>query len=993
MSKEKNMRTLGYRTSLLFAAIYAFLLFASSSALATPAPPSVEATAPYSVGATIATLKAQINPNGEDTTYRFEYGPTSSYGTVVPVGGGDIGSGVGVVNVVDPVQGLFPQTVYHYRVVATNHQGTVASADEIFSTFGVAEFDASVTNADGSPDVLAGSHPFELSSHVKFAKTESVESAEAGGAVRDMDLELPVGMAGEPQAVPQCPREKLNGECPVDSQIGVLTVELGGLTATLPLYNLVPVDGATAQFGAFVAILPLTLTAVVQPNREYSLSMNAKELIELLPVRGIAVTLWGVPGDPSHDTERRCLNFAATCPSGAGLKPFLTLPTVCGAPQTFTLRTDSWAQPGEFVTATSTGENKAGQSLNVMGCDRLDFSPSLGVQSDATAADSPTGFTLTVDIPQSNSATGVAEADLKSMVLTLPEGMSIDVSAADGLGACTSSEIGLETLQAPSCPDSSKIGTAQISTPLLPLPLTGSIYLARQGENPFNSQFAAYVYVEGSGVKVKLAMELLPDPSTGQLTVKLDKAPQLGFAQLKLAFNGGPRAVLASPTHCGTFPTVGHPTSYAESASAIPPVVLSSDIVVSSDCADGFAPSFVAGATSTEAGQDTGFTLKVDRADAQQTIHSLSASLPDGLLAKLGSVPRCGAPAAAAGTCDANTRVGTATIAAGAGTHPFYLKGGAFLTGPYAGAPFGLSIVVPAVAGPFDLGTVAIRARLLIGRRDGRLTLATDQIPSILGGIPLRIRTIAVTIDRPGFMFNPTSCTTQQIDAQIEGQQITAPVTSPFTVAGCSRLAFAPSVSASTQARVSRQAGAAFDLKIGESGSAGANIRSIRAVFPSQLAPRLTAIQHACLRATFDSNPALCPKGSRVGSAEAKTSLLAGPLKGPAYFLSNATTAPAELAIVLQGEGIVLELVGTLRVSHGVSTIVFKTVPDAPISNLDVSLPAGADSMLGASGLSKSQGMLCGKRLVLRTTLTGQNNRSVKRSSVLSVQGCRRTRR
>lgn len=995
--------------SLAAAAVFVLLALTASSASAAPGKPTIGQIGVKTVGATVTTLWAEIDPGGEDTTYDFEYGRTASYGAVAPLSGADAGGRANNTNVEQALSGLAPSSVYHYRVVATNPQGTVASTDKTFTTFGVASFRVSATNADRSLDFESGSHPYEVTTSFTFSSSSVKGEVDPAGALKDLELDLPPGLSGDPTAVPQCPQGLLPGvqggllgesQCPADTQVGLVSLELGGgaETMTLPLYNLVPAAGVPVEFGVEALLFPLTMKAELRPDRSYSLSVNIDNLTALFRLTGLSVTLWGEPADPGHDAERgKCapppLGGASrgSCPSGAPLKPFLTLPTACQSPMTFTLHVNSWAQPGEFLTAEATSGGGAGSESDLRGCEGLDFSPSISVQPETTAADSPAGLAIDLHMPYYSSPTGRAEADLNVARVALPPGVSINVAATDGLGACAAVQIGLETLERASCPGSSEIGSVELYTPLLAAPLVGSIYLGQPGE-PFDGELTAYIVAEGDGIIVKLAMQLVVDPNTGQLSVSVDKVPQFAFTDLKLNFRGGPRAPLATPEGCGAFTTTSQLIPYSAAVPSLQPT-LTSDFTIDANCGNGFAPSFVGGSTSAGAGESTGFTVQTSRADGEQDIRSLSATLPAGLLANLGSVSLCGAAQAAAGTCGAASEVGTVAIAAGAGSHPFYLAGTVFLTGPVEGAPFGLSIVVPAVAGPFNLGTVVIGARLLLDRHNARMTLVTDPLPTRRDGIPIRIRTLAVNVDRPGFVLNPTSCATQQVTAEIAGTQTTARVASPFTLTGCARLPFSPSVSASTQGAVSLKRGAEFELKIGEPRGTHANIRSIEGVFPSQLSARLKAVQHACLRATFDGNPAACPAESRIGATVAQTSLLNSPLSGPAYLVSNGTAARPQIAIVLQGDGVILELSGALKIASG-NALTFKidNVPDAPISSLLVSLPAGPASVLGANELSKATGSLCGKKLVLRTVITGQNGARVKSSPRVAVTGCSKTK-
>lgn len=1004
----RRERSTGVSLSLLAVAVVCVLLaLPTSPAAASPGAPMIGKVGVKTVGATIATLWAEVDPNGEDTTYYFEYGRTTSYGSVVPVSHANVGQGIDETNVEQPVDGLASGVTYHYRIVAVNAQGTTASADQTFTTFGVTSFEVSATNSNGSVDLEAGSHPYEVRSSMTFTSTSVNGNVDPAGALKDVELDLPAGLSGDPTAVPQCPQSLLPGIqngpqgeslCPADTQIGMVSLELGGSeTVTVPLYNLVPASGVPAQFGVDALLFPLTLNAEILPDHSYALSVNMENLTALFRITGITVTLWGEPADPGHNADRgKCAppplggSSRGNCPSGAQLEPFLTMPTTCQSPLTFTLHIDSWAQPGEFVTDTATSAG-VGDETDLRGCEGLDFSPSISVQPETTEADSPTGVAIDLHTPYNSSPTGRSEASLESANVTLPQGVSINVSTAAGLGVCTAEQIGLGSAQPPSCPGSSEVGSVEIDTPMLAAPLVGSIYLGQPSE-PFNDELTTYVVAEGDGVVVKLPMQLVVNSSTGQLSVSVGNIPQFAFTDMKLRFRGGPRAPLATPEECGTFTTASRLTPYSALEPSLLPT-LTTSFAIDSNCADGFAPSFLAGSTSAGAGENSGFTVQVSRADGEQDIGDLAATLPAGLLANLGNVSLCGSAQALAGTCAAASEVGTVTIAAGAGPQPFYLSGTAFLTGPYEGAPFGLSIVVPAVAGPFNLGTVVLGARLLIDKHTARMSLVTDPLPTTRDGIPIRIRALMVSVNRPGFVVNPTNCATQQITAEVEGMHTTARVASPFTLTGCSRLPFSPSVSASAPGKVSIARGAGFEMKITEPGGVRANISAIEGVFPSQLSARLKSVEQACLQATLDSNPASCPAGSRIGDAVVRTPLFRNPLSGPTYLVSRGTAARPEIVIILQGESVVLELAGALKITSS-HALIFSigNVPDAPISSLQVNLPAGPGAVLGANDLSKATGSLCDKRLVLKMNVTGQNGVVVKAAPRVSITGCPKAR-
>jgi hypothetical protein len=574
---------------------------------------------------------------------------------------------------------------------------------------------------------------------------------------------------------------------------------------------------------------------------------------------------------------------------------------------------------------------------------------------------------------------------LRDASITLPVGLSLNPSAADGLGSCSLAQVDLGGAGAPSCPDSSKVGTVELQTPLLPGLLGGSIYLAAQEENPFHALVAAYIVVDdpATGVVIKIPGQLRLDPGTGQITGVFDQAPQFPFSDLRLHFFGGQRGVLATPGACGTYTTGSElsPWSAPDSGAAADP---SDSFSITGGCASGFSPGFAAGSTGTQAGGFTGFTATFSRTDEDQNLGAVSITTPPGLLGLLKTVPLCGEPQAGEGTCAAQSLIGHTTVAAGAGTHPFYLGGSVYLTGPYRGAPFGLSVVVPALAGPFNLGNVVVRARILVDPHTAQLTVVSDALPRILRGIPLLLRTVNVTVDRPGFIFNPTSCEPLSVAGTITSTQgAQAQVSSRFQAASCAALGFAPKFVASAPAKTSLHEGAALDVKVAYPQGSQANIHSVKVTLPRQLPARLPTVQQACPAAVFNANPASCDEGSMIGIGTAVTPIFAAPLTGPAYLVSHGGEAFPDIVVVLQGQGVTVDLVGNIFIAKsGATSATFANVPDAPISAFDLSLPEGPHSGLAAVG------SLCTEPLTMPTTITGQNGAQLTQTTKITVNGC-----
>ena len=911
--------------------------------------------------------------------------------------------------------------------------GAVGSVSSAVSTsvsgtpnFGVPGFDGSITNQDGTTDTQAGSHPYALTTTLGFNSTvDQYGGPSPDGNAKDLTVNLPPGLVGDPTAVPQCPQQELqdvatssNG-CPAASQVGLISLRGEDFrTAEYPVFNMVPPPGEPAQFGAFVIAANVYIDAHVRSGGDYGLTASLNNVSTLLPFVGTTLTLWGVPADPSHDAFRGqfvCsggdfLSFADSCfgggeSAGGVVKPFLTLPTSCGGPQGFSLSADSWQSPGRFADGRFVTHDGAGSPVGFEGCNRLDFSPSIVARPDTSSADSPSGLSVDVHVPQAGLqvADGLAAANLKTAVVVLPAGFSLNPSSANGLAACSPAQIALSSPDPGTCPDASKIGSVEVDTPLLAHPLMGGVYLASQGDNPFGSLLAIYVAVADpqSGVVVKLAGHVVADPVTGQLTTTFDNNPKLPFSDFKLSFFGGQRAALATPQSCGVFQTTSEmtPWSALDPGNPTPGETASpgDSFAISSAAGGGacagslpFAPGFMAGTVSNGANGFSPLSVSFSRQDGEQGLGGVSVQMPPGLLGMLSSVPLCGEPAASQGACPASSQIGHTVVSAGAGSDPVVIPqaGGpaapVFLTGPYQGAPFGLSIVVPAVAGPFNLGNVVVRAAIGVDRHTAQVTITSDPLPTILQGIPLRVRKVTVLVDRPGFIFNPTSCDPLAVNGTITGVQgATAGVSSRFQAANCGALPFIPKFSASTTAKTSRANGASLDAKIliGVKGEANAHVVAVQ--LPKQLPSRLTTIQKACLDSVFNANPAACPAASLVGTATAVTPVLPVALSGPAYLVSHGGAGFPDIVVVLQGDGVRFDLVGSINISSkGITSSKFASAPDAPINSFELKLPQGPHSIL------TSNGSLCAKPLIMPTTITGYNNKQLKQQTRVKVTGC-----
>lgn len=844
---------------------------------------------------------------------------------------------------------------------------------------------------DGKPVTQAGAHPW--SQVTSFSVSQHIDPFTFGlasdDAVKDIKINLPAGFVGNPGATPRCDRADFQAGgpgCPIDTQVGVGDAQVGVFGSTsdqiAPLYNLAPPEGYVADFAFLVLQVPVHILIRVRSESDYGLEAiipNVSSSVELL---GSTVTLWGVPADPSHDAQRYQRNAPNTtgASSGAPAKPFLSMPTTCpGTPLRATARVTSWSQPD-----ASASRDDAAPALT--GCDALRFEPSVSVVPETTQADTPSGYAVTVHVPQTDDPGRLATPTLRKAVVQLPEGVSLSPAVASGLVACTDEQSAIGRAGDVTCPAASRIGTVTIDTPVLPGPLEGTISVGTQEPgNPFRIFLAA----SGYGVQVKLKGSITPDPATGQLVTTFDDAPQLPFSDLTLRFKGGGRAPLANPATCGVKTTTSALTSWASATAATP----SDAFAVSWDGAGAacpaalpFAPALNAGSTSPQAGAFTPFSLTVTRDDRQQELSTIATNLPAGLLGAVASVPQCADADAAAGTCGEASRIGSTTVAAGAGSQPLTLDGGrVYLAGPYKGAPFSLSIVVPTQAGPYDLGTVVVRAPIVVDAAHGTLAVNADPLPRILLGVPLRLRRVTITLDRDKFMFNPTSCAASAVSATLRSTGgATAPAASRFQAGGCGDLPFAPRLTATTSGRTSKANGAS--LHVGLAFGAGqANLRSVAVRLPAQLGPRLIpTVSKACAPAQFAQDPKGCPAEALVGTATARTPVLTEPLTGPAYIVAVSGGLP-KLVLTLNGGGVGLTLEGAITVEKGTNRVVatFNGIPDVPLTAFDLDLPKGPHSVLEASS------SLCGKAVTLGVAAVGQNGKTVRAAAQpVTVTGC-----
>jgi hypothetical protein len=853
------------------------------------------------------------------------------------------------------------------------------------------------TQAAGHPNF--GITDFEFNYTEEGILNSVLKTKTPVGHVKDARVDLPSGLAVDPEAVPACEEKQLQeNKCPAASQVGedVATGTgdgLATLTEHFPVYNMVRKPGEPARFGVEikVTLLGVNTQAYLEggiswhheaetsensgvPTGDYHEYFEIKEFPTSPEVVESRLVFWGVP----HEHN-------AAAPNSA----FITMPSAasdCASKQVTYLHVDSYENPGHYLKYANE------TPVTATGCNSLAFSPSLALAHGAgeEGPDQVDGPEVALHIPQStNEPSKLNSPDLKTAQVTLPEGVTLNPSAANGLQACTNEQVALGTNNPIGCPEASKVGTFTVDAPGIPNnTLNGTIYLATQEnqEPESGGEFRFFLAGETAeyGVGVRLEGRVSANSHTGQLTATVDNGPEVPFENFILHFRGGPRAPLANPLLCAPTP-LSSLISYTGQPGTTTP--LSSPFTTGTGSVCGTSAPFALAQSATPANTTAGayspYTFNLSRTDGQQYLSQVSTTLPAGLLGAIPSVTLCGEAQAAAGTCTAASQIGVAKVTAGAGEEPFPLSGPVYLTGPYDGAPYGLSIPVLVEAGPFNLGTVTTRATIKVNPTTARVTVATTNLPTIVGGVPVRLKTLHVEVNRPSFIFNPTNCSALATESTLTSTfNATQSISTPFQVGNCSALAFKPVFKVSTSAKTSKKNGASLVVSLTQPAHE-ANMKSVFVSLPKQLPSRLTTLQKACPEGTFAANPVNCRKlGSEVGSAVVTTPVLPGNLKGSAYLVSHGGEAFPDLDIVLEGDGVTVILTGNTKITKGVTSSTFAAIPDVPVTSFVLTLPVGEHSAL------TSNGSLCAKALTVPTTIDAQSGAQLVQKTKLAVTSC-----
>lgn len=885
--------------------------------------------------------------------------------------------------------------------------------------------DQTFTDQDGSENLQAGSHPFAVRNQFKLdSVTDPLEpptQITAGASPRKIHAFEYPGLIGDPFAVPRCTQaeffETSRGllHCSDEAQVGIAIVTVkgpfgGNLDIKAPLYNLEPSTGVPAEFGFWALIVPIKLTAELRSDGDYGITVKSDNIDETLNAIAVDITFWGVPGAASHDSERAgfyngenplaCATdngsfVLAPCPYHGAPKAFLTTPVDCAhGPMETTVVAESWL--GEGDTESVLSHDDEGDPAGMEGCDRVPFEPTVQAAPTSGTAETPTGLKFTLEIPDEGirDPKSRAQSTLRKAVVTLPEGMTLNPSAGEGLGSCTPADFKRETLDAQpgeGCPNDSKIGTVRIDTPLLDLPAEGSLYIARSDdpatttpgtENPFDSLLALYMVarVPERGIVVRAEGRVEPDPKTGRLVTTFDHLPPLPFSKFTLSFREGGRAPLATPTACGTYDITSRLTPYSamgpdDVATIEVPFQISSG-VGGGTCPGGgkppWKPGLRAGTLSNSAGTYSPFNLRFTRTDGEQEFTSFSIKLPPGVIGKLAGIPFCpddaidlargksGAGELADPSCPAASEVGRTLVGAGVGSILTYVPGKLYLGGPYHGSALSIIAVTAAKVGPFDLGTVVIRQALKIDPETAEVFVdpsGSDPIPHIIDGVVVHARDIRVYVDRPDFVLNPTDCSRTSTASTLLGSGLDFAsaaddepftVTSPFQAADCGSLGFKPKLRLQLLGGTKRgdnpKLRATLTARPGD-----ANIGRAQVTLPHSEFLDNEHIKTICTRAQFNAGEVpgeKCPVASIYGYARAFTPLLDGPIEGPVFLRSSSHPLP-DLVAALHNNRIDINLAGRIdSFGEGRIRTTFEGVPDAPVTKFVLTMQGGKKGLL-----------------------------------------------
>jgi hypothetical protein len=917
--------------------------------------------------------------------------------------------------------------------------------------FGFKYFDVEYTNADGTPATQAGSHPdamtvrFEL--NYSLEPGPFLPFGVLDGQLKDFVNEQVAGLVGDAKAMPRCTTAEFNvkdePQCSKDTQVGLTAVsnifppEFFGFIVRA-VYNVEPPPGVAVRLGfkAFPGI-PVFIDIGVKKSANYNAIAAVHNAPNMVPVFGNVIELWGVPAASSHDKFRCGANGEGTsaaelefvpqeggfCESKADEKPFLTLPRSCTGPALSSYEIESWQEPGKWVSggALSHDDSEPPNPTGFSGCEKLSYTPEIESIPSADSAESGSGLDFNLDVNDEGlkNPKGLAQSEAKKVEVALPEGVTVNPSIGEGLGVCTPADLERETLHSDpgaGCPNSSKIGSVRAEFPIVDEAIDGSVFLAQQddpgtttpgAENPFDSLIAMYFVLRNTnlGAIVKLPVKVEPDPVTGRLVTTLDDIPQFPLSHFSLHLREGQRAPLVTPAACGTYTTEAKLYPWSDPDT---PRIVTSDFQVTRGVGGGpcppagippFKPSFEAGAINNNAGSFSPFNMRLIRGDGEQDMTKFSSVLPPGELGSLKGVAKCpdaaidvaksktGRQELASPSCPANSLIGHTLAGAGVGSALTYVPGQLYLGGPYKGDPLSVISVTPALAGPFDAGTVVVRLALNLNPKTAEVEVDganSDPIPHILKGIVLKVRDLRVYVDRPNFTLNPTNCDESSAKATLFGSyldvfnpadDLPVDLSTRYQAANCLNLGFKPDLALNLKGGTKRGGhpglSAVYKPKPGDANLEDLVVRLPRSAFLDQ-----AHIRTICTRVQFaDHN---CPKAAQYGYIKAWTPLLDEPLQGPVWLRSSNHKLP-DLVFDLQGL-VDVEVATRIDSQNGGIRASIDSAPDAPISKVVLKMQGGK------KGLIINSRNLCSGASRANVQFSGHNGKSYTANPVMRPQ-------
>lgn len=887
--------------------------------------------------------------------------------------------------------------------------------------------------ANGSPCIStdeASRFYTQAAGHPNFGITAFLMNQVTGppplpdGFLKRIRVELPEGLGVAPRATPQCTVKKLEEVvAPGPPLVTKCTTEAPeSLVGVDYLTTLAP--GPSPPAGTEVTIPAFVYNIETPPNKDefgfgspsmagFNATGKPTVLVgDLNPKdQHISFTINDIPS-PATEGGAPIIGSRLVFQGQKG-SGYLTLPSECDGPQKTVLKVLSHPYPTPPEGAELEREAVFSTPYTATDCDLVPFEPKVKTTVDSST-DSPDPATVELQIPPNPDPTGITQSELHVAKLTLPEGAGINPSVANGLETCSDAQFAVNTNTPIACPASSRIGSIEVETPALPGLLGGELYIGKPlNDNPSSGeQFRIFLHVfsERLGVNVRLVGKIFPNLKTGQLTILVPENPQAPFESFKIHVNGGPKGPLTTPNTCGPHTTTTELTPFSSATPAKP----SASFTLTSLPGGGpcpktlqerpFAPGFGAGPQSSKAGAFSPVDLHVTRPDGAQEIRQINVNLPPGMVAKLKGVPYCpeasiAAASAASGkaeqaspSCPANSQVGTVDVAVGSGSAPFHTPGKAYLAGPYKGAPISFVFVVPAVAGPFDLGTDVVRTALNINPETAEVHAVSDPIPYIFGGVKLDVRAIDISVNRSKFTLNPTTCRSAFPiaagifggggDPQNPASWFEAKASSSFQATECGALKFKPKFFAKIlggKGQTQRGDNPKFRAIL-EGRNGDANVRRTAFILPRATILDQGHIKTICTRVQLAANE--CPKNSIYGHAKAKSPLLDKPLEGPVYLTSSSHELP-DLLANLKGQ-IDIRLRGVIGSAHGRLKTVFNETPDVPVKKFELNMKGGG------KGLLVNTRNLCSQQTNGFLKITAQNSRRVKRNNLrLNIPACK----